>query len=325
MVRLLAALAAPALMLATPAVAAQPAPAAPAVQPDPGTPAANFTSERIGVTVMGSGPDVVLIPGLSSTPAVWASTMAALPGYRYHLIHVSGFAGRPAGANAEGSYIIPVADEIARYISEAHLDHPAVVGHSMGGSWTILVAARHPELVGKAMVVDMLPYPGIMMRSQGMTDEQMTQMIERIQGVLANSPPEQRRLITSTMVSAMVNTESEKQPQINAALASDQAVSTQGFVDVLRTNLLEDVGRIRAPLVVLYVQPTPQPGGPVITPEQIDRAYQLSYRAAPQAVVTRVPNSAHFVMFDNAPFFQAQLRTFLTTPGTPRPAAPPAQ
>src|SRR5689334_20323502 len=106
MSRLLAALAAPVLLLVTPALAAQPA-AVPAVQPDPGTPAANFSSDRIGVTVLGSGPDVILIPGLSSMPAVWASTMAALPGYRYHLIHVNGFAGRPAGANAQGNYLAP--------------------------------------------------------------------------------------------------------------------------------------------------------------------------------------------------------------------------
>jgi pimeloyl-ACP methyl ester carboxylesterase len=307
------------LAFATPALAAQPAPAAPTVQPDPGTPAPNFTSDRIGVTVMGSGPDVVLIPGLSSTPAVWNGTMAALPGYRYHLIHVSGFAGRPPGANAEGSYLIPVAEEIARYIREAHLQNPAVVGHSMGGSWAILIAGRHPELVGKVMIVDMLPYLGIMMRSQGMTEEQMTQTIDRMQTMMANAPAEQRRMFTSMMVSAMVNTESEKQPQIDASLASDPVVSAQGFSDLLRTSLLEDVGRIRAPLVVLYVQPASQPGGPTITPEQIDRAYQLSYRAAPQAVIRRVPNSAHFIMFDNAPFFQAQLREFLTTPGTPHP------
>lgn len=318
MFRLPAALAVPALLLATPASAAQPA-AAPAVQPDPGTPAANFTSARIGVTVQGSGPDVVLIPGLGSTPAVWAGTMAALPGYRYHLIHVSGFAGRPAGANAQGPYLNEVAEEIARYISEAHLAHPAVVGHSMGGSWTIMLAARHPELVGKAMVVDMLPYPGIMLRAQGMTEEQMPAMIDQMQTMLATAPAEQRRMFTSMMVSAMVNTESEKQPTINASLASDQVVAAQGFADLMRTNLMDDVGRIRAPLVVLYTQPASQPGGQAPTVEQIDRAYQLSYRAAPQAVVTRVPNSAHFIMLDNAPFFQAQLLEFLTAPGPARP------
>ena len=182
-----------------------------------------------------------------------------------------------------------------------------------------MLAARHPELVGKAMVVDMLPYLGIMMRAQGMTEEQMTQTIDRMQAMMANAPAEQRRMFTSMMISAMVNTESEKQPAINAGLASDQVVSAQGFADLMRTNLMDDVGRIRAPLVVLYTQPAGQPGGPAPSVEQIDRAYQLSYRAAPQAVLRRVPNSAHFIMFDNAPFFQEQLRAFLAAPGTPRP------
>jgi pimeloyl-ACP methyl ester carboxylesterase len=319
MARLLAVLAVPALLLATPAFAAVQPAAAPAVAPDPGTPAANFTSDRIGVTVMGSGPDVVLIPGLSSTPSVWASTMAALPGYRYHLIHVAGFAGRPAGANAQGTFIVPVAEEIARYIREAHLDHPAVVGHSMGGTWGIIVAGRHPELVGKLMVVDMLPYLGIMLRAAGISEEQMPQMIDQMQNMMANAPAEQRRLILSTMVSAMVNTESEKQPAINASLASDPQVSAQGFTDLMRLSFLDDVAHIGAPLVVLYTQPATQPGAPAPSVEQIDNAYRLSYRAAPQAVVRRVPNSSHFIMFDNAPFFQEQLSAFLTTPGTPRP------
>jgi pimeloyl-ACP methyl ester carboxylesterase len=302
---------APALLLSAAAPAfAQGAPAqapaaAPAMPADPGTPAASFSSERIGVTIMGEGPDVVLIPGLSSTPNVWRTTMAALPGYRYHLIHVSGFAGRPAGANAEGSYLVPVADEIARYIREAHLDHP--------------------ELVGKAMVVDMLPYIGILVRRPGMTDAQMNEMVGQIRGFLANASPDQRRMMTSMSISGMVRTESARQAQLDASLASDQAVSAQGFVDLLTISLLDDVPRINAPLVVLYTQPAQNPQGPQFTPEQIDNAYRLSYRSAPQAVVTRVPDSAHFIMIDNAPFFQAKLREFLTTPGTPRPAAgPPA-
>ena len=318
MSRLLAALAAPALMLAGPAVAAQLAPPAPAVPADPGTPAANFSSERIGVTVMGSGPDVVLIPGLGSTPVVWTGTMAALPGYRYHLIHVSGFAGRPAGANAQGNYLVPVADEIARYIREARLQRPAVVGHSMGGTWTILLAARHADLVGKAMVVDMLPAIGVMFRRPGMTDEQVAAQIDQMQGMMAGASAEQRRMFTTMSISQMTNRESERQGIVDASLASDQAVAAQGFADLARTSLLEDVARIRAPLVVLYTDPggAAQMGFP---PERIDTVYQMSYRAAPHAVVTRVPNTAHFIMYDNPAFFQAQLRTFLTTPGTPRP------
>ena len=48
-----------------------------------------------------------------------------------------------------GPVLIPVAEEIARYIREAQLERPAIVGHSMGGSWAILVAGRHPGLVSQ--------------------------------------------------------------------------------------------------------------------------------------------------------------------------------
>ena len=43
-------------------------------------PAPAFSSDRISVQVQGSGPDVVLIPGLSSHPDVWRDTVAAVPG-----------------------------------------------------------------------------------------------------------------------------------------------------------------------------------------------------------------------------------------------------
>jgi pimeloyl-ACP methyl ester carboxylesterase len=299
--------------------AAVPAAAQPAAAP------AAFASERIAVTVEGSGPDVVLIPGLASEPAVWRSTIAAVPGYRYHLIHVSGFAGRPPGANAEGPVLIPVAAEIARYIREARLGHPAVVGHSMGGSLAILVAGRNPGLVSKVMVVDMMPYLGAMFRRPGSTDEQLEQMASQVRGMLAGGDAEMRRIQTSTMVAQMVKTESERPAILAASMASDSAVSAQSMYDLIVSNLVPDVANIRVPLLVLYVQPTGAP----LTPEQIDNYYRLSYRAAPQAVLRRIADSAHFIMYDQPAVFQTALREFLSAsaaapaPGpAPAPAAP---
>ncbi|HEV2745890.1 MAG TPA: alpha/beta hydrolase, partial [Allosphingosinicella sp.] len=49
------------------------APAAPAAA------AAPFKPIRFSVVVRGTGPDVILIPGLASARAVWNSTAAALP------------------------------------------------------------------------------------------------------------------------------------------------------------------------------------------------------------------------------------------------------
>src|SRR5690606_25103963 len=87
------------------AQAARP-PAAPAPTPTP----ALFQSSRILVETKGQGPDVVLIPGLASTSAVWARTAAALEGrYRVHLVTVRGFGETAPGGNAEGLVSAPVA------------------------------------------------------------------------------------------------------------------------------------------------------------------------------------------------------------------------
>src|SRR5688500_18009811 len=82
---------------------ASPTPPPPGLALLPGAEAAAFQSDRIAVQVVGAGPDVVLIPGLGSTPRAWASTVAAVPGHRYHLVQLRGFGGlAPGGAAADG-------------------------------------------------------------------------------------------------------------------------------------------------------------------------------------------------------------------------------
>jgi pimeloyl-ACP methyl ester carboxylesterase len=270
-------------------------------------PPPTFASDRIAVEVHGSGPDVVLIPGLSSSPRVWDSSIAAVPGYRYHIVHVSGFAGRPAGGNAAGPVLAPVGEEIARYIRESHLDHPAIVGHSMGGSWAMMVAGRHPELASRVMVVDMMPFLGAMFGGPGATPDSIRPIAEQIrQGIAASAGEARQRQIEQT-IAGMVKTESLRPEIVAQSLASDPAVSAQGFYDVIVSDLRPDLANIHVPLTVLYVLPAGAP----LTPEQIDGFYRLSYAGAPQTVLKRIPDSYHFIMLDQPEVFQREFRMFL--------------
>src|SRR3954465_10898318 len=85
-----------------------------------GAPAAaqRFQPTRFSVEVVGRGPDVILIPGLTSGREVWRPLANAVPGYRYHLVQVSGFAGEAARGNRAGPVAGPVANELARYIAD---------------------------------------------------------------------------------------------------------------------------------------------------------------------------------------------------------------
>ena len=222
-----------------------------------------FTSERISVTVVGSGPDVVLIPGLTSSPDVWASTVAAVPGYRYHLVHVSGFAGRPAGANASGPVVAPVAEEIARYIREQRLNRPALVGHSLGGSWAMMVAGRHPELASRVMVVDMMPFMAAIFGGPSATAESIRPMAEQMrQRMIAPQSEPVRRQQAEGTIASMVRTESLRAGPVQQSVTSDLTVVAQAMYDLITTDLRPDVARIDVPFTVLWVVPQGAPVTP---------------------------------------------------------------
>jgi pimeloyl-ACP methyl ester carboxylesterase len=295
------------LILAFAALAVLPAPAlaAPA-RPTQANPV--FASDRISVEVKGSGPDVVLIPGLSSSPRVWDATVAAVPGYRYHLVRVAGFDGAKPGANAAGPVVAPVAEEIARYIAEAKLNKPAIVGHSLGGTWAMMVAARHPELVSKVMVVDMMPFVGAMFAGPTATAATLAPMADQVRkGIATTTDGEARRKKAEQTIASMMKTESGRAAAVAQSLASDPAVSGQAMYDLILADLRPELARIKVPMTVLWALP---PGAPV-TEAQMEQFYKLSYAGVPQAAIKEIPDSYHFIMVDQPKVFQSELKAFL--------------
>jgi pimeloyl-ACP methyl ester carboxylesterase len=250
----------------------------------------------------------VLIPGLSSSPRVWESTIAALPGYRYHLVHVAGFAGKAPSANARGPVVAPVAEEIARYIAEAGLQRPALVGHSLGGSLAMMVAARHPDRASRLMVVDMLPFMGAMFGGPTATQESLRPIAEQIRGGIATATGDARRQRLEQTIASMVRTESLRAPALEDSLNSDGPVSGQAMSDLILTDLRPELANIRVPMTVLWVNPAGAP----FSVEQMSGFYRASYANAPRAVLKHIPEAYHFIMWDAPEAFQAELRSFLT-------------
>jgi pimeloyl-ACP methyl ester carboxylesterase len=266
-----------------------------------------FTSDRISVEVRGSGPDVVLIPGLSSSPEVWKSTVEAVPGYRYHLVHVAGFAGKAPGANASGPVMAPVADEIGRYIRVAKISKPALVGHSLGGAWAMMVASGQPDLVSRVMVVDMLPFLGAMYGGGNVTPDSIRPMADQIRKGIAGATGDQRKAQLEQIIAMMVKTESFRPLAVRHSIDSDPAVSGQAMYDLITTDLRPSLAAIKAPMTVLWVR---APNAPV-TDAQMEQFYKSSYANAPQAAIVQVPDSFHFIMWDAAESFRKTLAAFL--------------
>ena len=269
--------------------------------------AKDFTSTRITVTVEGKGRDVILIPGLSSSPRVWKEMIAAVPGYRWHKVQVHGFAGTGKGGNSEGDVAAPVAEEIARYIAERKLGPVAVIGHSMGGTMGMMLAARHPASVSKLMVVDMFPFMGAMFGGPNANPATLRPIADGIMARMKTAPAEAYAKQLEGTIASMVATESMRPGALEDAIKSDRDVSARAYGELVMTNLIPELSKITAKTVVLYVSPK---GAPV-TDAQMDGYYKMSYAPLTGAVLKRAPDSAHFIMWDNAPWFQVEVKAFL--------------
>lgn len=272
---------------------------------------AAFASDRLHVRVDGpeGAPDLILIPGLSSSPAIWQGTVDHLGGrYRVHRIHVQGFAGAPAQGNATGPVAAPVAEEIARYIREQGLNKPAVVGHSMGGTMGMMLAARHPDLVGKLMVVDMIPFMGAMFGPPGTTAESVVPVADQVHAAQSAAPRDQYLAQARASVTGMINTEAARAGPLRDVETSDQQVAAAAFRELIVTDLRPELGKIAAPVEVLYVKFNDARMTDAIT----DSIYRMSFSTLPGAKLTRIDDSAHFIMLDQPRAFHGALDAFLS-------------
>ena len=274
---------------------------------------ADFESGRFHVRLDGpaDGADVILVPGLSSSPHVWDALTDHLKNrYRVHRIHVQGFAGAPAEDNASGPVAAPVAEDLARYIAEQGLEKPAVIGHSMVGTIGMMLAARHPDSVGRLMVVDMVPFMGAMLGQPGVnpTVESITPAAEAMHARSTAATEDAYRAQAAAMVTSMIKTESRREGPLADAAATDRTAASNSYRELMLTDLRSELPNITAPVEVLYVA-FEFPG---MTPEITDGIYKASFATLPQAQLTRIDDSAHFIMLDQPEVFEAEVDAFLS-------------
>ncbi len=258
------------------------------------------------MTVAGTGSDVILVPGLNSSRRDWDGLVAAVPGHRYHLVQVAGFAGQPVGGNASGDVAAPVAEEIARYIAENHL-HPALIGHSMGGTIGMMVAARHPAALSRLMVVDMPPFLATVFFGPTATPASVAPAADRMMARMRGGDQTTRLAAATETINLMVKTVPLRAAAIADTMASDPDTGARAMRELMVTDLRPELDRITVPTTVLYVVPL---GAPV-TAEQIDRGYQSLYANLKGVQLKRIDDSAHFIMWDQPERFAAEVTRFL--------------
>ncbi len=282
-------------------------------------PAGLNEGKRITVLVEGAdapgGPDVVLIPGLSSPRAVWDATAARLKGkYRLHRVQIRGF-GDEAGINAEGPVLDGAAAEVADYIDDCITDAgrpaPAVIGHSMGGLTGLMVAARAPDEVGRLMIVDAVPFIGTLF-DPAATVESVTPQADRMAAMMRaqyGQPKPEGPVADPGPISvagSMSNTPAGRTAIARWMRDADPRVAAQVFRDVMTTDMRGELAAVKAPVTLLYAQ-----DDGAMPAERAKAAFEPQYAGVARFKAEMVRGSRHFIMLDQPEIFAKAVDAFL--------------
>lgn len=260
--------------------------------------------EHISVVSIGAGDPVILIPGLSSPRAVWDGIAPELAKTnRVLLVQVNGFGGDDPRANAKPGVLDGIVADLDTLIAREKLGKPAIVGHSMGGLVGMMLASRHPDRVGRLMVVDALPFIGTLFGAADVAAVKPQAERMRAMTLAGADAAKSAKPIAADPGGIWSNTPEGRIQVANWSMKADMRVTAQALYEDIVTDMRPDLTKITAkPFTVLYATGA----GPQVAP-----VWKTAYAASPATLVA-VPDSWHFIMLDQPARFATEMKAFLS-------------
>ena len=197
------------------------------------------------VQITGSGPPMILIPGLSSSGDVWRETVSRYQNsFECHVFTLAGFAGQPPVQTDH--YLQTMRDALIAYIQKNNLQKPIIAGHSLGGFLSLWVAASIPESAGPLIIVDAVPFlPAL--QNPAATVEFMRTPAEQTRAWILSQTPEQREKATPSMLKMMITDPAKIDTAVVWSLSSDPNTVAQAMYEMFLTDLRTKIKKIQNP------------------------------------------------------------------------------
>jgi len=257
--------------------------------------------------VTGHGRPIILIPGLSSSGEVWDTTVARYKDrFECHVLTVAGFAGV---ARAPAPMLDRVRDGLADYIRKQKLDHPVIIGHSLGGFLALDLAAKYPDLPGRLIIVDSYPFLAAMADPHA-TAASAHAAAEQMRHAIGDETQEayERYVRSGVGTRAMVEKESDFDRIVAWGLVSDRTAVADAMSELWAADLRDDVAKIKVPTLVF--------GSWIAYKQYTDHARteanlrsQYAKLAGVEIQVTDIAH--HFIMWDDPNWMFGHLDRFL--------------
>lgn len=261
--------------------------------------ATSFSQTSFDVIVKGEGNPVLLFPSFGCTGQIWDETVAQIS--KNHKCYIFTFAGFGDVKPIERPWFSTIKSDLEKYIKENNLSKSTLLGHSIGGTLSLWLAADNPEWFEKIIVVDALPasvalmipnYKGEKILYDNPQSKSMLNMAEAdFQSMNVKSVP------------YMCNNKEKQKLIVEMMNKTDRKTYVYGYIDMLNLDLRPEIAKIKKPVTILAAT------NPSL--EIVKKTYNDQYKNLPTVKILYAENSAHFVMFDQPEWFLNQVNQLL--------------
>jgi len=240
---------------------------------------------------------VILLAGLGTPNKVWDETMDRLSGANsFYAISFSGFAGNKAQTDPN---LALWEKDLAKFIEDQKLKKPILIGHSLGGTLALKIAADHPNLFSKIVIVDALPSPAAISNPNFKSKENLdcTPFIKQFGGmsksVFSN--------FLKNMISQMVTDEKRKETLLGWFAESGRKTFGEIYCELLNIDLRKEIAGIKSPTLVMFQ--------PLFKSKESE--VRAQYKLLTNVDIRFAEKGLHFIMYDDPEWFFDNLRSFL--------------
>ncbi|MFM2309307.1 MAG: hypothetical protein RLY87_1428 [Chloroflexota bacterium] len=251
------------------------------------------TGVTLTVHIAGSGPDVLLLHGITGCGLYWSAQIASLVAAGYRVIAPDG-RGHGTSDRSRDYATATIGADAAALIVALGLHQPTVIGHSMGGAQSFALVSQHPELVGRLILEDPAVWPlgGDDAYIAGVRDPWK-------QGLLAWVSMTHEALVAFKRNEAPHWSDEALASWATAKLQNDPEVLA--WLDEIKTPVWQWLKKVDVPITVLYCEP--ERGG-VISEAFVQQL--VAYMPNLNAVC--IPGVGHEMHHDNPTAFMDAVR-----------------
>lgn len=259
------------------------------------------------VKVAGAGQPVILIPGYSCSGEVWNETVEKFKDkYQFHVITIAGFAGVKPIANE--NILQTVKEDIAKYVKDKKLNKPALIGHSLGAFMTLWLQADYPDLFGKGICVDGVPFISALGNPKAKAEDLKNNPMYNKEAVIENFKKIPADNYVETMAKGLksqVGNDDKARVIATWSFNSDKVTLGSTIVEMATTDLREKISAIKQPMLVLI--------SGFARNESALKDFESQFEKIPTKTFATEPNAKHFIMCDAPEWFYNQIAVFLNS------------